>query len=264
MGLLMFEPTAGSFRYLDQPYAPMRLLIWVTGRSALHIVLSSGMGQSLQQRYSGGGEVMVLSNAKFVGPPLPRAGLRAVDLPQTVGLLANLSAAKGLDDFLTLAETSKARGLPWRFILVGPFENARDQDRVMPRIAAPTNLDYRGPLYAETKTAFFEEIDIFVFPTRYRHEAGPLVLLEALSHGRPVIAYARGCIAETLLGGGGQTIPVESRFIDSALDTLEAWRSEGMTFQGRSEAARQRFAELDAQSTWVISLLFTRYGRKAS
>lgn len=249
-----------SFRYLDQPYLPMRLLVWAAGSGALHVVLGGVMGRSLQQRYAGVGDMIVLSNACFVGPPLAEGSFRKSDTPQTVGLLANLSRAKGLDDFLELAETSQARGLSWKYILAGPFEDARDQKRVAARIAALSNLEYRGPLYAEAKGAFLGEIDVFVFPTRYRHEAEPLVLLEAMRHGCPVISYARGCISEMVGEEGGRTISVGSEFVEPSLAILEAWRREDVEFQQLSNAARKRFADLHAQSIKGIRLLFERFG----
>jgi glycosyltransferase involved in cell wall biosynthesis len=104
------------------------------------------------------------------------------------------------------------------------------------------------------------EIDVFVFPTRYRNEAEPLVVLEALSHGCPVISYARGCIAELLGCDGGLAIPVGEDFVRHTLGILEAWRSEGTAFNNRSASARRRFSELQAQSAIAFQELLERFG----
>lgn len=243
-----------SFRYLDQPYWPMRLLVRAAGTGAIHVALGADMAAALRHRYVGIGETLVLSNAAFVGPPL-RGECASARTPLTVGLLSNLSADKGLHDFLSLVEASLGRGLPWKFIAAGPFENPSDAGWVTARIKGMSNAEYRGPLYGEAKTNFLREIDVFVFPTQYRHEAEPLVVLEALRCGRPVIAYGRGCIRNLLADGGGEVIPPGTEFTGAALNILEVWRKEGGAFRQRRAAAAQRFEELHLQSSRALEML---------
>ena len=75
-------------------------------------------------------------------------------------------------------------------------------------------FDYRGRVLGPDKARFFDDIDVFVFPTRYTNEAEPLVVLEALRAGKPVIATARGCIADDLPMAAGAVFP-EHEFIDA-------------------------------------------------
>lgn len=244
-----------SFRYLDRFYIPMQILVWAVGRGALHVALSESMKQRLKERYGGIGDVLVLSNACFVGAPIVTSSIDRGGRPSIVGLIGNLSAEKGLRDFLQLADTSWKRGLPWKFVLAGPVQEM-DRCAIEKQLAELPNLEYRGPLYGEAKTAFLEEIDVLVFPTRYRHEAEPLVVLEALKYACPVIAFGRGCIPEMLVGGAGATIPVGADFVTIALSILEVWRKEGADFDSRRVSAQQRFADLYASSNSAISKLF--------
>jgi glycosyltransferase involved in cell wall biosynthesis len=64
-------------------------------------------------------------------------------------------------------------------------------------VALP-NIKYYGPVLGDAKKEFFAELNTFVFPTRYRNEAEPLVILEALMNGCPVVANNRGCIRSML------------------------------------------------------------------
>jgi glycosyltransferase involved in cell wall biosynthesis len=216
------------------------------------------MADRLQRAYLLAGRIHILSNAGFIGggvgnrlPPGP---------PLKVGFLSNLSNAKGLDDFIGLAEASAARGLPWRFVMAGPFENGRTRHVYAPRLGALPNLEYIGPVYAEAKSAFLQGIDIFVFPTRYRNEAEPLVILEALSHGRPVIAFDRGCIAGMLGDGAGKVVPAGHEFVVPALGCMEAWRADTDEFRKKCLAAQLRFAELQAESARAFESLLSEAG----
>lgn len=249
-----------SFRYLDQDYWPMRLLVRAAGRKALHVVLCRGMEAALRRRYPRIRNTLVLSNSALVKTRETHDISRATDSAEVMGLLANLSEAKGLDDFVALVEASYRRGLLWRFILAGPFESKIYGKRMMSRIKALPNLDYRGSLYGADKSAFFEEIDAFIFPTRYLHEAEPLVVLEAMSRGRPVIAYGRGCISDMLEHSGGCVILPGTDFVGQALEVLEAWRKEGSDFRFRRESALRRFHELRKQGAQSLQQLLKILG----
>jgi glycosyltransferase involved in cell wall biosynthesis len=58
------------------------------------------------------------------------------------------------------------------------------------------NVNYLGKLYGEKKDKIFKESDIFVFPTYYKNEAFPLVILESFMYGIPVITTNEGGISD--------------------------------------------------------------------
>ena len=236
-----------SFRYINQFYWPMWLLAACAGRRALHVVLCEKMGAQLQARYRLIERMMVLSNAGLINGLLPehRSGVRPVNV---LGYLSNLSAAKGLDDMLELAQACAQQRLPYEFVVAGPFESPETEPAYRERFIALGNIRFLGPVYGAEKMAFVARIDVFLFPTRYRHEAEPLVVLEALSHGRPVIAYDRGCISCLLMDGAGLVVPQGSSFTNAALNQLSAWRDAPQIFERAGHAARQRYENLVGES----------------
>src|SRR5262249_17798066 len=62
-------------------------------------------------------------------------------------------------------------------------------------------------------------------PTRYVSEAQPLVILEALSAGIPVIATTRGCICD-LLSSGGTALPEGADFVPAAVRLIADWAGD--------------------------------------
>lgn len=234
-----------SFAYLDQPSRLTNALILFAGASALHVVLSQGMGRRLMARYSGVGEVMVLTNAVLLldedadePDTLGQKSLR------TIGFLSNLSAEKGVFEFLDVCTAAGKAGLPLQAKLAGPFQDAETERRVRAHLQELTNVEYVGPQYGEAKTRFYQGIDVLLFPTRYRNEAEPLVVLEAMREGLPVIAYGRGAIAEYVNEICGHVVPVEGDFVDESLRVLQKWREDPALLQDASKAARQVFQDV--------------------
>ncbi len=58
-----------------------------------------------------------------------------------------------------------------------------------------------GGIYGSAKERLFHESDIFVFPTFYEHEAFPLVNIEAMRAGLPVVSSNEGSIPEMVIDG---------------------------------------------------------------
>ena len=240
-----------SFRYLDNPFWPMSLLVRSAGVGAIHVVLGDTMAKMLRVRYPKARTILIASNAQYIqGESRPSTQLRRV------GYLSNLSKEKGMDDVLATARSS--RGLPIEFIVAGPFVNSADEAGYRQQMNDLPNIRYVGPLHGERKAAFYRDIDAFIFPTRYSHEAEPLVVLEALSYGRPVIAFDRGCIP-SILTEGGIVIDREGDLPILAIDIFRRWLEDEDSFRKISKDAARQFGLLRNQSLSAREELLKRF-----
>lgn len=155
-------------------------------------------------------------------------------------MLGNLGAKKGLHVFLALADVLRAENPRVRVILAGPV--ARRSDRVaIARRVADGALEWIGPLSGSARTnSFYRLIDLLVFPSLYAHEAEPLVLLEAMAHGVPVIATDRGCIRD-LTGDAAVIVPDGVDFVGEARRVIRMARADRVWLQRKRASAWQRF-----------------------
>jgi glycosyltransferase involved in cell wall biosynthesis len=161
-----------------------------------------------------------------------------------LGYLSNISAEKGVFEFLDLLEVARDRCLPVRGILAGPFQDSETEQQVRKRLAALPNVVYVGPKYGAAKDEFFLDIDVLVFPTLYKNETEGIVNHEAMQNGVPVIAYGRGCIPEIVVSECGLVIPPGEEFVPLALDQIQTWLAEPALYRSASTAAAARFAAL--------------------
>jgi glycosyltransferase involved in cell wall biosynthesis len=229
-----------SFSFINRRYRLMALLVAFSGRQATHIFLCHDMRDRFRAQYHFEGPSLVCSNARFVPPKRPSLRQYDGDRPLRLGLLSHLNGAKGLYDFLSLLRNAKEQKLRVCGILAGPPVSTADEEAIS---EAQSELgdyfDFRGPLYGEAKDAFYEEIDVFLFPTRFRVEAQPVVLFEALAHGVPIISYARGCIASDIEEDGGYVIPTNADFVLNALPRIKIWLEKPATLGASRAAASQ-------------------------
>lgn len=235
-----------SFNYIDAPNRFMLVILSIAPRMT-HLFLCSIMRDRFEARYRPQ-IARVVSNAAFV-PPHPIAQTPAG--PGVVlGHLSNLTREKGLYTFLDLLGRA---GPEVRGILAGPVSN--DEDRAAIEIASGElgdRLEYRGPLYGPDKAAFYDEIDLFVFPTDYVNEAQPTVLFEALAAGCKLISFDRGCIRRQV-GEDGLVVARNDDFVARATTWIAAY---GPTLRIDREATRRRYAERHETARGAIARLF--------
>ena len=170
-------------------------------------------------------------------PPLPaRTGRKG---PLTLLFVGSLQEGKGVLDVLRTADHLKRRGRAGevRFRIVGRWFSAEfeKEAREMHRELGLEDLvEFVGELTGEAKWQAYREADVFFFPTHYASEATPIVIMEALGMGLPVLstewagipAMLRGCRTATLL-------PVEA-------PELYAARIEGYLDEAGADGASSR------------------------
>ncbi|WP_160012467.1 glycosyltransferase family 4 protein [Rhizobium sp. 18055] len=209
-----------SFRYIDRRSIVMRSILALSGPGLTHIFLCEIMRDRFTDAYRRRLRSAVISNAALVPPQAETEVDRA--RPLTIGMLSNLSRAKGLETFITLFRQARAQGLPLHAILAGPAADGRDRATIDAAIREFAGaLEYRGAVLGDDKANVYADIDVFIFPTIYVNEAQPLVIFETKASGNAVIAYDRGCIRRQL-DETDLLVPATGEFVEMAI----AWLSE--------------------------------------
>ena len=242
-----------SYAYLRQQPWHAR---WVLGllRQARHITLCDCMADALAAGYGiPRPQVDVVSNAAFlpVADALP-ARSRADGL--CLGFLSNITPDKGIWAFFELGDALLASGAQVQALIAGPVA-ADIAERFARELSARAWCQHLG-------AAFFARIDVLVFPTFYANEAEPVTILEALRVGVPVVANARGCIADLLPASAGAVFTEDQRFVPLATQQLLAWLAEGeAAWARRRQAAHAAFAALQAQHAQRVAAVVSRLTR---
>jgi glycosyltransferase involved in cell wall biosynthesis len=130
---------------------------------------------------------------------VPAGALRLV----TVG---RLTRQKGLD--VLLNALALLRGQSWHLVILGDGEEEEALRALARRLGIAERVQFAG--WRPNPYAWMAGSDVFVLSSRW--EALPLVLLEALALGLPVVATDAPGATATVLGGGqyGRLVPPDS------------------------------------------------------
>jgi glycosyltransferase involved in cell wall biosynthesis len=122
-----------------------------------------------------------------------------------------LTEDKGIFDLIEIARLLRYRGHRFKLYMVGeglPEEIARLNDLVL-RYDLSEFVQLTGVLMGVQKFTLLQKATIFLFPTYFRAETQPTVLMEALAVGVPVVAYDwRGINTIIDQGVNGYLVPV--------------------------------------------------------
>jgi glycosyltransferase involved in cell wall biosynthesis len=246
--------------YLGRRHPALALIDRMIGAGGTHLFSCERFIAAFRRLYGSQRMALPLSNAAFLAAPAVESAAPPPLRPLTLGHLSNLSRQKGLHDVLDAFTALRRNGLDVRLVLAGPCREAGDRARIAAAAAAhETAFEARGAVAGAAKQQFYADIDVFLFPTRYPLESEPLVVLEALQAGRPVIAFAAGCIAELIGGDGGAALPPGSDFTDACARLLRPWLADGTALDQAQQAARARAAArlalAEVQFQGVLALL---------
>lgn len=134
-----------------------------------------------------------------------------VDECPVVLFVSNMLREKGPVILLEALASVAKRGIQFRAVLAGAWRGDLTEQEfwtIVRRLGLEDLVVHRGPVYGDEKRALFEDASVFVFPTYYRNEAMPLVLLEAMAFGLPTISTSIGLIPDVIRDGEvGMIVP---------------------------------------------------------
>jgi len=128
----------------------------------------------------------------------PRSG------PPRILFLSNLVPEKGPLVLLEALGRLRASNVAFEATFAGAPGNVaglRAFEALVARYDLAAHVRYIGPVFGRDKEALFRDHDVFAFPTYYAQEAFPLVVLEAMQRGLPVVATPEGAIADMVEDG---------------------------------------------------------------
>jgi glycosyltransferase involved in cell wall biosynthesis len=188
--------------------------------------------------------VRVVENA--VQDPLPlgrRPATREAGL--NILYMANLFPSKGCFDLVAAVTLLGERARGWRLRFVGSAprgvdERLRQEARELE--SRGVSVELAGVQTGAAKHAALGWADVFAYPTYYPEEGQPLVLLEAMAAGLPIVSTRHGGIPDTVRDGV-DGILVEPRDTATLAATLERLASDAQERGRLGAAARARYEE---------------------
>ena len=134
------------------------------------------------------------------GVPDHAIGIRAARTIPRVLFLSNMIAEKGPLILLEALGMLAARGVELEATFAGAPSDALEPFGARVRqLGLADRVRYIGPVVGDAKVALFRDHDIFALPTS--RDAFPLVVLEAMQHGLPVVSTRVGAIPEIVREG---------------------------------------------------------------
>jgi len=125
--------------------------------------------------------------------------------------LSTLSHLKGALVLLQAVPLVVQQRKDVEFILAGPWSHEEDRqwaEDFIHQHELETYVSFTGQVDAAEKKSLFDSSDLFVFPG-VQQEGQPLVVIEAMAAGMPVIFTDRGCLRDTVVDGiTGFEVPI--------------------------------------------------------
>lgn len=173
------------FKYIPKP----NYLVTVSKHSKAQLV-------KLLPNFNAKSSLTVMYNA--VDTSLFYAEIRKPTRPFKVGIVANLQAIKGHEDFLIMAKSLLEKGGEYEFHVFGSDVQSQNRDALLKRYSNDLNIGnsvfFHG--HIDDVATAIRSVDLIVCPS-YEEPFGRTVI-EAMACGKVVVAYAVGGIVEII------------------------------------------------------------------
>jgi glycosyltransferase involved in cell wall biosynthesis len=164
--------------------------------------------------------------------------------------LGNLIPGKGYGELIRAAEMLVDAGVDVELVLAGGGMAERTRQQTLAETTIRDRIRFTGPVDVAEKTVLLGEADVLALPSYYENEAHPLVVLEAMAAGLPVVSTRYVAIPE-MVNDGVTGLLVEPRDISGLAAALRRLAGDPTLRRRMGDAGRARFLEEFTVPRWV-------------
>jgi len=186
---------------------------------------------------------------------LPRQ--RSASAPLRLLFVGGLNEGKGVLEILKTARALRARGLAgFELLIAGAWSSASFEAEAMRYIAAHDLgglVSFGGVLQGDAKWQAYADSDLFFFPSHYESENFPLVLIEAMAFGLPIVSTRWRGIPQ-LVGDSGCATLCEVRSTEQFADAVGALLGDAGRRAQMGERSRQHYQQHFTREKFIRSM----------
>lgn len=203
-----------TFLYIDRKNGLMNFCCRLLGDKLSHIFLSPGMRDRFSNVYPVGYSSIISDNARFVFPEyIDKSTSGGIVL----GYLSNLCDEKGFYEVLDTHSKLKSLNINTKLIIAGaPVNESVKADLHKFLEEFGTSTEYLNHIDGKQKADFYRRVNYFLFPTKFKQEAQPNVVYEAMSKSCVCISWGRACVPEMYSASAGLVVPIDRDFVEDA------------------------------------------------
>lgn len=195
--------------------------VYFYSKASTHIVLTNGMKEQLNSIQCS--RIVTIPNFFSFDVNFPDCSVNNSSSDHvSLIYMSNLIEQKGILDCLNAFEKLRmCYGENITLTVIGPILSSSNKlfvSQLLKLLSMP-GVNYKGPLYGEEKFKELSMSDVFIFPSYYKTEAFPLVVLEAMATANAVVAYNHNYTKDFFNYSGG--FLVEKRSVDAIVDAVK-------------------------------------------
>lgn len=158
--------------------------------------------------------------------------------------LSNMMKGKGVWDLVEACRILKEQGKKFHCHFVGKWSDITEEDfhQKLQEYHLENEITAYGAKYGTEKNVFFQQADVFIFPTYYNNECFPLVLLEAMEQGLACISTREGGIS-AIIEEGVTGYVIDKQQPSALADKIDYLIDNPELCQAIGEAGKKEFKE---------------------
>ena len=243
--VIISERTDVASRSLEQPWDELRCCLY---NHADVVTANTRAAVRAMESYVEYTKLVFIPNPSVgSGPGLYTLQLSCLSVP-TILIVANLTRVKAHEVLLAAFARLSPELSHWRLAIVGGGEEEKTLRGHAATLGIAERVDWYGPV--TDPFVFYRAATMFVLPSR--SEGMPNALIEAMSHGVPVIVSnaSPGPLDLVKDGETGLVVPVDDPI--ALANAIASLSKDGVLRKRLGEAGRRRVAEYDLPN--VMSL----------